>query len=388
MAWTAAAVIGSSLIGGAIQSNSAGRAASTQAQAAQQAAAAQERAAGQALKFQREARDEARALYDPLLQAGAAADARLAALLYGRGATGDFYQPETAQTRAMRAWQGDPNAIDWAETVRRNPRLDPATYRPQDWGPNDKGTQRALAAGFDPTTPAGRAEAALALWPQNRSFMTDDVLWTGGELAAEAAATAQPVGQPQPEQSGQTFTRDQVLDEMRQGWDWRQIDKRRGQAGRARDRALDAWKSAAASDGNFFSGLGLRGMGEIEQDYEDTLIDFENEAYDNLVRGLESWSNRGDQARSGVASGGQTFANNAGELTMSGGRARAEGIINAGNARARRSQAAADAWASGVNNVAWAAGNYWGGRSAGGNAAGYGSRGVDWGGIENWARGG
>jgi len=112
------------------------------------------------------------------------------------------------------------------------------------------------------------------------------------------------------------------------------------EAGKARGEFMDM----AASGGSALSGRTMRGMAEVGE--EAAMRNFQG--YMGMLGGI---SDQGYGASTGIASSGQTFANNASQLTQASGQARADGI-----------RSSADAFTSGLADAAgwggWAAGQF------------------------------
>lgn len=109
------------------------------------------------------------------------------------------------------------------------------------------------------------------------------------------------------------------------------------------DTAKKDFTSAAGAQGSALSGRTARGLAEVGNQME-------QQGFGSYMTGLSALADTGFQADSGIASGGQTYANNAGNIMM-----------NAAGQQGQAWMAQADAWNSALGDAAgwagYAAGN-------------------------------
>jgi hypothetical protein len=263
----AAISLGTALIGSAIAGGAAAIYSGNQsAKAIKNAGNVQAQSQNQALQFQQQSRDQARDVLSKYANEGNSARGRQSAFLGLPAPSGGQY------SGAMGSAQPD-----FAAYVRNNPDLAAEFAKPQ------------VAAQF------GGDPAAYGRW-HSQNF--------AGEGRAVPTTGMGQQGAPDP-----TAT---PAETQEQAWaafeasPWGKIGTMEAQ------QARDNFIASAGAQGSSLSGRTARGMAEVSE--EAKLRNF-----GGYFGALGDVTNRGYQADTGIASGGQTFANNATNIAMQGG---------------------------------------------------------------------
>jgi hypothetical protein len=306
----AAISLGTAMIASAVVGSGAALyAGSQQSKAIKNAGNQQQQAQNQALQFQRESRDQARDVLSKYAIEGNAARGRQSAFL-------GLNQPSAGgYSGAMGSAQPD-----FAAYVRNNPDLAAEFSKPQ------------VAAQF------GGDPAAYGRW-HSQNF--------AGEGRAIPTSGMGQQGAPDP-----TAT---PAETQEQAWaafeasPWGKIGTMEA------ENARDAFIASAGAQGSSLSGRTARGMAEVSE--EAKLRNF-----GGYYGALGDVTNRGYSADTGIASGGQTFANNATNITMQGGE-------NAANLAIAKGQNQANTAGDLASWIGWGMGNM-GSMSGGGSSSG------------------
>lgn len=257
------AIIGSAIAGGAAAIYSGGQ----QAKAIKNAGNQTQQAANQSLQFQQTARDQAKAVLSKYANEGNAARGRQSAFL-GLNQPGQQYSGAMGSTEP-----------DFAAYVRNNPDLAAEFSKPQ----------VAQQFGGDP--------AAYGRWHSQNFASEGRPVPTSGMGAADPTKTeAETQEQAWAAYEATPFAKIGTME-----------------AGKARDDFL----SMAGAQGSSLSGRTARGMFEVAE--EAKLRNF-----GNYFGALGQVTDRGYQADTGIASGGQVFANNASNITQQAGQTAAD----------------------------------------------------------------
>lgn len=342
----------------------AGQRAATRAQqrALGNAAAADNRAAGEALAAAQRAAGMRAATYGQ--QIDPRGRAFQDALTFGTGNTSRYAAPTYGDSqRSMWAMQ-DPNATNWAESVRRNPALDPLNGpRARDWAEGGKARQRAAAAGFDVSTPAGRAEATVALYGGGGVY-NDKNQFTYGELISQSDAEAA----AGPQATTPDVTRDDALATFRGTYDYdmsqRRAQARTAAAADAQRQAQDRFLSIAGANGSILSGQTAAGLMGIAEEIGrarrlDDLTD-EERAYSNWWDDLSGAANRSDSAMSNYLGSYGDMANATIDNANRRGRTAANSALAYGDLQAQDAQNRWAALGQAGNAIAQGVGDYFG----------------------------
>jgi len=313
----AAISLGTALVASAVVGSGAALYAGSQnAKAIKNAGNIQAKSQNEALQFQRESRDQARDVLSKYAVEGNASRGRQNAFLglNQPSAGGGQYSGAMGSTQP-----------DFAAYVRNNPDLAAEFSKPQ------------VAAQF------GGDPAAYGRW-HSQNF--------AGEGRAMPTSGMGQQGAPDP-----TAT---PAETQEQAWSafeaspWGKIGTMEA------NNARDAFIASAGAQGSSLSGRTARGMAEVSE--EAKLRNF-----GGYYGALGDVTNRGYQADTGIASGGQTFANNATDITLQGGQNQANLAIAKGQNQANTAGDLAS-W------IGWGMGNMGSmGGTAGGTSGGYGS---------------
>ena len=315
----AAISLGTALIGSAIAGGAAAIYSGNQnAKAIKNAGNVQAQSQNQALQFQQQARDQATAVLSKYANEGNAARGRQSAFL-------GLNQPSAGgYSGAMGSAQPD-----FAAYVRNNPDLAAEFSKPQ------------VAAQF------GGDPAAYGRW-HSQNF--------AGEGRAIPTSGMGQQGAPDP-----TAT---PAETQEQAWaafeasPWGKIGTMEA------NNARDAFIASAGAQGSSLSGRTARGMAEVSE--EAKLRNF-----GGYFGALGDVTNRGYQADTGIASGGQTFANNATNIAMQGGQNQANMAIAKGQNQANTAGDLASWIGWGMGNMgSMGGGGSTGTKSSGGGTAG------------------
>jgi hypothetical protein len=310
------AIIGSAIVG----SGAALYAGSQQSKAIKNAGNQQQQAQNQALQFQRESRDQARDVLSKYAVEGNASRGRQNAFLglNNPAPSGGQYSGAMGSTQP-----------DFAAYVRNNPDLAAEFSKPQ------------VAAQF------GGDPAAYGRW-HSQNF--------AGEGRAMPTSGMGQQGAPDP-----TAT---PAETQEQAWaafeasPWGKIGTMEA------NNARDAFIASAGAQGSSLSGRTARGMAEVSE--EAKLRNF-----GGYYGALGDVTNRGYQADTGIASGGQTFANNATNIAMQGGQNQANLAIAKGQNQANTAGDLASWIGWGMGNMgSMGGGGSTGTKSSGGGTAG------------------
>lgn len=303
------------------------------ADAAKDAAKREYAANKQALELQKQQREEAKAYLSPYYERGAKGDAYLDALLYGEGSYGgEGSDPSTARNMEDVLREQNPGAAKlWAE-----------------WESKDKGKpngHRAVYGDFEGFIRQTKPEAFQA-----------------AQAALKTGAGGAGAG-------GKKVTRTDAISNLQKSIPWRLNNQDYLKAQGFTDNEIAAWVAKAEAEqgksidaiSNRFGitgqrGSAERGVAQVGEDYARDRAQYEAgrrradysgyaagrlSAYGSYLDGLQRDSDRGYQAGTGLASGGQTYANNAGNLLSNGARTQA-GYAND----------ASEAWAKGIQGAA------------------------------------
>ena len=327
---TATAIIGAGVLGAGASLYGA----SKQAGAAKDAAKAQAQANSEAIQLQREGRENAERVLTPYVSRGNEAFSLMAPHLGMGGATtptGQSSQIMYPQT----ALGGTQGGSQWSGYLQANPDVlkHYQTLTPQQRAKFP--TAEAFAQYHYSTV--GRAEG--------RSMGTQATQSTGQVGTSQKVTTGLEEYQT-PEQAQEA------------AWEKYRNETTYGKIGDYEaEKARGEFMDLAGSSGSALSGRTLRGMAEVGE--EAAMRNFGS--YMGVLGGV---ADQGYNASTGIASAGQTFANNASTLTQS-----------TAAAQAAAAQAKGDAWQSGLADVAgwagWAAGQY--GNSGGSSGSSSGS---------------
>jgi type II secretory pathway pseudopilin PulG len=308
----ATAIIGSAVLGAGASLYGA----SKQSKAARSAAAAQTTANNQAIQLQREQRDLAGRTLQPYVDRGNEAFGLMAPHLGMGGTKTPTLAPAYANTALSTSFAGGQQGPNFQGYLSSNPDV------MQEYQNNRSIQQRY--------TPEEFAQYHYETYGQ-------------GEGRQMPVFGQQP--QPQAPAPVETGMEEYVTPEQAQekAWEKYRTETTYGkigdyEAGKARGEFMDM----AASGGSALSGRTARGMAEVGE--EAAMRNFQG--YMGMLGGV---ADQGYGASTGIASSGQTFANNAGQLTQASGQAQAAGITGQ-----------ADAFTSGLADAAG-----WGGWAAG-----------------------
>ena len=317
MAALSTAIIAASVVG----AGAAVYSGSQNAKAIKNAANQSQQASNQALQFQREARDQAKQVLSKYAVEGNAARGRQSAFLglNQPSAGGQQYSGAMGSTQP-----------DFAAYVRNNPDLAAEFSKPQ------------VAAQF------GGDPAAYGQW-HSQNF-------AGEGRAVPTSGMGQP-GAPDP-----TAT---PAETQEQAWaafeasPWGKIGTMEA------NNARDAFIASAGAQGSSLSGRTARGMAEVSE--EAKLRNF-----GGYYGALGQVTDRGYSADTGIASGGQTFANNASNITQQAGQNAADFSIAKGQNQANTAGDLASwiGWGVGQMPTGGTAGGTMYGGGAGASSAG------------------
>jgi hypothetical protein len=312
----AAISLGTALVASAVVGSGAALyAGSQQSKAIKNAGNLQQQSQNQALQFQRESRDQARDVLSKYAVEGNASRGRQNAFLglNNPAPSGGQYSGAMGSTQP-----------DFAAYVRNNPDLAAEFSKPQ------------VAAQF------GGDPAAYGRW-HSQNF--------AGEGRAMPTSGMGQQGAPDP-----TAT---PAETQEQAWaafeasPWGKIGTMEA------NNARDAFIASAGAQGSSLSGRTARGMAEVSE--EAKLRNF-----GGYYGALGDVTNRGYQADTGIASGGQTFANNATNIAMQGGQ-------NAANLAIAKGQNQANTAGDLASWIGWGMGQMPTGGTASGTMYGGGS---------------
>lgn len=323
---TATAIIGAGVLGAGASLYGASKSAG----AAKDAANAQAKANSDAIQLQREGRENAERVLTPYVSRGNEAFSLMAPHLGMGGSTtptgqsSQIMYPQTALggTQGTSRWSGylqaNPDVLKHYQTLSPQQR---AQYP----------TPEAFAQYHYNTV--GRTEGRSMGEPSPQST---------GQVGSGQKATTGLEEYQTPEQAQEA------------AWEKYRNETTYGKIGDYEaEKARGEFMDLAGSSGSALSGRTLRGMAEVGE--EAAMRNFGS--YMGVLGGV---SDQGYNASTGIASAGQTFANNASSLTQA-----------TGNAQAAAAQAKGDAWQTGLADVAG-----WAGWAAGGlNNSGSGSSG-------------
>lgn len=239
-----------------------------QAKAIKNAGNQSQQASNQALQFQQQARDQAKAVLSKYAVEGNAARGRQSAFL-------GLNQPSAAVAQPYSGAMGSAQP-DFAAYVRNNPDLAAEFSKPQ------------VAAQF------GGDPAAYGRWHSQNFAGEGRAVPTSGMGQPGADPTATPAETQ--EQAWAAF----------EASPWGKIGTMEA------EQARDNFIASAGAQGSALSGRTARGMAEVSE--EAKLRNFGG--YYGALGGV---ADRGYSADTGIASGGQTFANNASNITQQAG---------------------------------------------------------------------
>jgi hypothetical protein len=331
MAWLSLALGAAGLLSGAAsaksQARATERAADTQAQAATQAAQIQAGSAREALDLERAIYGDQRALHAPTARLGAGAFARQAvmagvspeeAVQYFRGVDQAYSAPPAGAGSALAPSGG---GTDWDAYVRDNADV----QRVQDiidgrWAGDEQYLN--FLRGFQQDG-AGRSLGEYHYDVAGRQF--GRALPTRQAAAAPAATPEAPTGYAQ------------AAEDALRGYSatsWMTDDP--GYAFR-RDEGAKALERSAIAGGRAFGGAYDKALTRYGQDYA-------SNEYQSAFNRLGVISGAGQTATGALSTAAQNYGQNAGGYMTAAGNARAQGVANAGNARASGYQAQGQAW--------------------------------------------
>lgn len=294
MAALSSAILGAAIIGGGTALASGAMSAS----AAKKAGKQQAQAASDALGFQRQQYDNAKNILAKYGVQGDWARNQIAAFI-GAPQTG-------AGAQGPGAASGGRSGADYASYVQSNPDLAAEWQKP--------GVQQQFGGDI----------AAYGEWHAQRYANENRPIPQFGAGASGAPAEGE-AGYKTP---------DQLREEAMANYDaspWAKI------AQTSADKAQESFLSMAGAQGGALSGRTARGLAEVSNEMK-------QQGFGSYMSVLGGLADTGFNADSGIASGGQTFANNASNLTMA-----------AGQAKANATTGAADAWGSALSDAAgWA----------------------------------
>jgi hypothetical protein len=314
---TATAIIGSAVLGAGASLYGASR----QSSAARDASRAQTQANDQAIQLQREQRDIASRTLQPYAVRGNQAFDLMAPHL-GMGGTRATQERAPSLAASFTSGLGGAGGSDLTGYLQANPDVMQHYQRLTPQQRRQYPTPEAFAQYHYDV--AGRAEGRT-------------MPGQGGQQPN------QPAGPQMPQTGMEEYVTPEQAQE--QAWEKYRNETTYGkigdyEAGKARGEFMDM----AASGGSALSGRTMRGMAEVGE--EAAMRNFQG--YMGMLGGI---SDQGYGASTGIASSGQTFANNASQLTQASGQARADGI-----------RGSADAFTSGLADAAgwggWAAGQF------------------------------
>lgn len=333
------------------------------ADAAKDAAKREYAANKAALELQKQQREEAKAYLSPYYERGGKGDAYLDALLYGEGSYGGA--------------GSDPSTARSLEEVLRE-RHPGAAKTWDQWEAKDKGKpngHRSVYGDFEgflsKTMPGSIQDAQAALKAENTSGAGAEggTTVTRGAVYANLRKTL-----PWMLNDADYAKREQLNNQdylKAQGFTNAEIAAWEANAEAEQDKSIDAISNRFGLTGQ--RGSATRGVSQVGEEFArdraqyeagrrrsdyggystrrasnyDTYAGGRLNAYGGYLDGLQRDSDRGYQAGTGLASGGQTYANNAGNLLGNGARTQAGYANDASEAWARGIQGAAGYLADG-----------------------------------------